>query len=118
MPFFENLGSAITDAAKAVSNKTTEVVEVTKLNNKVSECNKGITEAYIQIGKLVYEQFNEAGFTDERFMESCERISNLENEVAQLKEKISNAKGVKVCPGCQASVSVESNFCPKCGCTL
>lgn len=115
MGFFNDLGNAFNDAAKTVSNKTNEVVEVTKLNNHMNDCIKRINQKYIEMGKKVYEEYKNEPELFERYQELCMQIDEIQKDLEETKDKISNVKGCKICKNCNNTVAIDSKFCPKCG---
>ncbi len=115
MAFFQDIGNALSDACKSVENKATEVMEVNKINNRITEKKKDINSAYNEIGKLVYEKFKAGIYQSEEFSELCEKIASYENELSDLNSRLNAAKGCKVCPNCGNSCNATANFCNKCG---
>lgn len=115
MAFFESLGNAISDVGKSVSNKASEVVEVNKLNNKISEKKKEISSSYEEIGKLVFEKFKSGVEVEDEFKELCTKLTTFEDELADLNSKLTLAKGAKVCPNCGSTCSSGAKFCNSCG---
>lgn len=118
MPFFEDLGNAISDVAKTVSNKTNEVVEVTKLNNKVSDKTNEMNRCYHDLGKMIYNKYKSGTLFDGDYVSLCEKITECEKNIDELKSQINEAKGCKVCPACGFSCDAGAKFCTKCGASL
>ncbi|MCL1983060.1 MAG: hypothetical protein FWG53_08260 [Clostridiales bacterium] len=52
MPFLDKLG----DIARNVGDKTSEVIETTKLNSKISAEKSAITDCMRQIGEIHYQK--------------------------------------------------------------
>ena len=45
----------------------------------------------------------------------CQRIKAYEKSIEEIKQKILDLKGVKICPGCKSELELEIAYCPKCG---
>jgi DNA-directed RNA polymerase subunit RPC12/RpoP len=115
MAFLENLGKKIGETAQAAAKKSSEIVEVTKLNANVSSEEDKIQKLYTQMGKAVYQKFSETGNTEDYLKEACEQIVAHEQNIKALKEKIAEVKGIKTCIGCGAEMERAQIFCSKCG---
>lgn len=115
MAFLENLGKKVGGAAQAVTKKSSEIVEVTKLNVNVNSEEDKIQKLYTQIGKTVYENFRQTGNAPDSIKETCEQIKAHEENIRALKEKIAEVKGIKTCINCGAEMEITQLFCSKCG---
>jgi ribosomal protein L40E len=115
MALFENFTKKVTETAKAVSKKSGDLVEVTKLNMSINTEQDKIEKVYAEMGKSVYELFSKGGDVEEPFRESCEKIKAYEKSIEEMKQKILETKNVKICTGCGTELELEIAFCPKCG---
>lgn len=115
MSVFENLSRKVTDTAKAAAKKSSEVVEVTKLNMSIGTEEDKIKKAYTEIGKSVYEVFTKGEEVNEAFKAQCELISTYEDNINEMKVKILDLKALKVCAACGAEMENGILFCSKCG---
>jgi chromosome segregation ATPase len=115
MAFLENLGKKVGEAAQAAAKKSSELVEVTKLNASIGSETDKIQKLYNQIGKLVYEKYAETGEADEIVAAACAEIAEHELNIKELRKKIAEVKGVKQCSGCGAEMERNQVFCSKCG---
>jgi len=115
MAFLENLGKKVGEAAQAVTKKSSELVEVTKLNANISSEEDKINKLYTQIGKAVYENFHQTGNAPDIVKEACEQIAAHQENIRALKEKIAEVKGIKSCINCGAEMERPQLFCSRCG---
>ncbi len=115
MAFLENLGKRVGEAAQAAAKKSSEIVEVTKLNANISSEEEKIQKLYIQIGKAVYGEFISPGDMKEDIKSLCNQISEHEQSIKGLKEKIAEVKGTRQCVSCGAELDRAQVFCSKCG---
>lgn len=115
MAVFESFTKKVAETAKAAAKKSSELVEVTKLNMNVGAEESKIEKTYSEIGKVVYQKFDEGEDVGEAFAELCGKIKSYEENIKELKQKILDLKNVKLCSGCGTELAAEVVFCPKCG---
>lgn len=109
MSVLDNIKSTM----KNLAQKTSDMVEIQKLNLAVSQEKDKVKKIYAQIGEEVYRQFilgNDLGFTDK-----CNEIAEYEERIEELGNKIMKLKNSKKCEGCGSEISADAVFCPKCG---
>ena len=70
MAFFDKLG----DLAKNVGEKTGDMVEITKLNSKISSEKSAIEGLKKQIGECCFNKYREGGIIDEDLVALCRTI--------------------------------------------
>lgn len=122
MPFKDNiskiaksLGDNAVNVANNVAKKSGELVEVSKLNIKISAQEDRIKEVYSVIGKLVYDKYLTGDTFNDEIMEKCREISQCNEAIEDIRHKINELKSTKVCPSCGTKMKQDSLFCPKCG---
>jgi polyribonucleotide nucleotidyltransferase len=115
MSFFENIGKKMGEAAQAVSKKSSEIVEVTKLNSAINSEEDKIQKLFSQIGKTIYENYEQTGEAVDLAKASCEQIAAHKENIKSLREKIAEVKGIKTCISCGAEMDRAQLFCAKCG---
>jgi len=115
MSIFENLTKKVTETARAAAKKSNKLVEVTKLNMNIAAEEDKIRKLYGEIGKMVYETYENTGEVPDKFRELCERIKEHNDNICEMKQKILELKNIKYCPGCNAELERDVAFCPKCG---
>lgn len=101
--------------AKKVAQRTSNVINQTKLTFAVNEAQSKIKDAYADIGKMMYEKHLDGVETEELFTDLFEQIDKLMDEVSMLNDKIAELKNSLKCPECGAYNSVEAEYCSKCG---
>ena len=113
MAFFEQLGKRLTDAGQNVAQQTKNLADVTQLNGAISDKEKRISQLYLSIGQLYYEEHK--GDLSAEHRDIIEEIDKLFAEIAQNRERIKQIKGVVKCPKCGADVPLNAAFCSACG---
>lgn len=115
MSVLDNITKKVTETAKAAAKKSSELVEVTKLNMSIGAEEDKIEKVYAEIGKSVYRTFADGKGVAESFVEQCEKIKSYEENIRQMKQKILELKNTKICPSCDVELEADVAFCPKCG---
>ncbi len=105
MGFFDNLkGNAkeLADKAAAKANELSEkakdAVEISKLNTKISEQEKGIKDLKVQLGEIVWNEFLADACNNEEAKAVCGKIKEALDVIEGLKaeiEKIKNEPSTK-----------------------
>ena len=113
MAFFEQLGKKLTDAGQNVAQQTKNLSEIARLNTVVAEKEKSISQMYMTIGRIYYEQHK----ADEQAeaLEQITAINAMLDEIAEHKDTIKKLKGIMQCPACGGDVASDAVFCNHCG---
>ncbi|MBO5059416.1 MAG: hypothetical protein J6C82_00700 [Clostridia bacterium] len=103
---------------KVVVDKTTNIVDITKLNLALNETEGKLNKLYAKIGEIVYTKYAEGAEFDGELGEICKEITSFKEEADKLKEQIAELKSSAVCANCGQHNDKESGFCSKCGAKL
>lgn len=115
MSVLDNITKRVTDTAKAAARKSGSVVEVTKLNININTEEEKIRKIYTDIGKQLYEDYNEGKIVGEKLLEHCMKIDEIIEGIADMRDKILELKNIKACPSCGMELDIEMEYCYKCG---
>lgn len=115
MSIFDSLGKRVSEAAQAAAKKSSDLVEITKLNMAISAEEDKIEKTYAKIGKELFARYNSKIEVDPDIAAFCEEIKSYQNTISDLKAKLMDLKNIKLCTGCQAEMDKNAQFCPKCG---
>jgi predicted RNA-binding Zn-ribbon protein involved in translation (DUF1610 family) len=115
MAFFENFGKRVSEAAQAAAKKSSELMEVTKINMNIAQEEDRIKKLYTSIGKKVYESYLKDPGMYVQFKEECTGIDSHNENIKKMKARILEAKNLRLCSGCGEEIGVEVVYCPKCG---
>ncbi len=74
-----------------------------------------LNELYRKIGKSYYEKNSEAEIADEELKELVENVKQVFVDRKNLEIANLAKKGLKKCPSCENTVTIESRFCNMCG---
>ena len=115
MAFFDGWGKKITETVDVVGKKTNELVEIQKLRSQISNLEKNIDKCYIELGKMMFEAFQDGEDICDEAKAYCEEITGSAVLIEEYKAEIVEIKGLKTCQNCGEPVANDVVFCPKCG---
>lgn len=113
MSIFDQIGEKISSAGQETATKAKKFAETTKLNNRIGDYEKQISQLYFEIGKAYYEKHMQDESAEEK--ERIEKIRDLDEEIAHCREQIRDLKGVMCCASCGAEIVSGAAFCNVCG---
>lgn len=122
MAFFDKLNKLVKDTG----DKANELMEIGKLNGKISTEKSAIATIKEQMGEYVWSKYQEGAAFDEQLSEYCASIQASLEAIAELQAQIDELKAPKeepvpavpTCPACGVEVSADAKFCPSCGAKL
>ncbi len=117
MDFFNNLGKKASEALKNTKEKTTKISGELKLKSKITDYKSKIVDLEKEIGSIIYEDFknNSKLGENEDIIKKCEEIAELESNIKSAEEEILVLKDIKKCISCGSELSVDMEYCSKCG---
>ncbi len=101
--------------AKIAINKTSNVVDITKLNISKSNTESKITKLYAKIGEIIYDEYLSGREFDGELGETMVEIDEFTAELTEIKDKIASLKEGINCPKCGEQNPIENEYCSKCG---
>lgn len=91
--FFEDFGKKLSEAAAELGKKTEDTFEIQKIKSDIRSLNRGNDRDYIDIGKLIYDRYQEGEVVDGDVAALCEAIDGRETKIKELKDEIGKIKG-------------------------
>ena len=104
--------------AKIAIDKTTNAVDITKLNLAKNEADSKANKLYAKIGEIIYEKYKDGSEFDSDIEELLIEIDKFKAESDELKEQIAALKSTSPCPNCGQQNDKSSEYCSKCGAKL
>ena len=123
------------NVAKNAADKTGDMIEVSKLNSKISDKKNEIAGCKLQIGEKCWMKYQNGEALEAKVTEICAAIraetaliEKYQNEIQKIKAaprsvpvneatEISDANGA-LCPSCKQPVSAGTKFCSTCGASV
>ena len=116
MSVIDDFTKVVTDTAKTVSKKSSDMVEVTKLSLAINTEEDRIQKQFYEIGKSVYADYTEETVSvSGEVLELCKSIHALESNINDMRSKILSLRKIKECPSCKEILDIDMVFCFKCG---
>lgn len=109
------VGKTASDTYNTVADKSGKMIEDTKLKIAISEKQEEISKVYEEMGKAVYDAYKSGEDVGKAFTKDSKKVDKIMSEIDDMNAKILLNKGLRVCPECGEVVSVEGQFCTKCG---
>lgn len=104
--------------AKIAMDKTTNVVDITKLNLAKSETDGKVRKLCAKIGEIIYEQYKNGAEFDGDIEDALIEIDRFKAESEELDAQIAALKSIVSCPGCGQKNDKSSEYCSQCGAKL
>lgn len=112
----------INDLAKSASEKTNNVIETTKLNNRISAEEKNIAAITSKIGQYYVSKLDADETLPDDVMSMFEGIKASREIIMATRAEIDSLNapkpaetGSKFCTKCGAKLDAEARFCMSCG---
>lgn len=115
MEWFNNLKGTVKKTADKAYEKSSQIVEITKINYKINVAEGAIDRLYLELGTKVYEDYKNSNELSEELKSICDAIDNKFFEIGTLKNQIDEIKEVQACKSCGSKNSLASKFCSGCG---
>lgn len=111
-----NFLQRIKDGAGRATEKAQHAVEINKINSQIANIKHEMSVNYTEMGRIFYEGYRaqDMSLAEEKMMELSAECDVLQDEIDELREKISLLRNERVC-ACGHVSDLEANFCPKCG---
>ena len=105
-------------ALDVTSKKATELYNLQKLKVQAATLSNQLAKAYEALGRTVYDAHVGDGKSDDVIEALVAELGEKNEEYRSLLDRISEARGEQICPGCGARLQAEAAFCMKCGAKL
>lgn len=123
----------LSNMAKNAADKTSDMVEISKLNSKINESKIKITARKSEIGEYYWAKYESGETLDAETTELCaaikaenEAIEEYNREIQKIKAEPAPAQateaagepGLIACASCGAAIPAGKKFCPECGAAM
>jgi len=86
------IAKTVGDGANTVAQKSTEFVEISKLNLNISSEKNNVEELYREIGRVVYSKYENGDIIDKDLEDSCKQLEESYNKIMELEDRINDIK--------------------------
>ncbi len=118
MAIFEDVVAKTREYVDLACKKTGEFVDLQKLKVNASTVRNGINKDFESIGRMYYDGHRNGVDNSDAIKAVVADVDGKYNELAEIEDKIREAKGGNFCPDCGAQNPDDSVFCRKCGVKL
>jgi len=115
MDKLSDIGRKVATAAKTVTKRSEDVVELTKINLTIGNEEDKIKRLLYEIGSELYRSYTNGKSYEGSYDKQCEEVKQLEENIRLLRERMLELKGNRTCTACKSIVSLDVNYCPNCG---
>lgn len=116
MTFMDKLLETVHQSINNISKKSSEIIEVNKMNFSISKREGEIEELYEKLGRYVYKQLKGEHSINPIDLEGyISRIDFLKKDVETLEKLVLNIQNIKYCPRCKVEFDEDISYCPLCG---
>lgn len=113
MAFFEEIGKKITNAGQGVAQQTKNLTETTRLNAKISENKKKMSQLLFEMGNDYYKKHRKDQDCEEQ--EYIDQLNELFHEILRYQREIEEIKTSETCKVCGSRIAEGASFCMSCG---
>lgn len=110
MAFFDRFTQAVNGNGQ---NSFWGMSEDAKVNNRIAETQNALHQCYQGLGECYYATFRQE--EREELRPFVQQITDLLQQMEQLKEEQRSLRGLVACPNCGEDIPKNSVFCPNCG---
>lgn len=118
MSIIDQIGKKVSKAATTATQKSNELIDVTKLNANISREEKEISDLYAQMGQECFRLYKENTQLPDELLILCEEIAAHFATIDSFKQEISAKKGIVICSNCGKESPKGTSFCGDCGSKL
>lgn len=86
--FWDDLGRRVTGTADLIGRKTEEMIEVTKLKNKMYASEREMARCYERLGREFFRQYKTGGTSQEALQTLCEMTAQEEEKLERIREEV------------------------------
>ena len=94
--FFEDLGKKITEVADDLGRKAGDTIETQKLKSQVRSLRRANERDYLDIGRMVYEKFQDGELFGTDFITICEAIEKRDEEIEKKETELDKFKEARL----------------------
>ena len=94
--FFEDLGKKITEVADDLGRIAGDTIETQKIKSQIRSLRRANERDYLDIGRMVYEKFQDGELFGTDFITICEAIEKRGEEIEKKETELDKFKEAKL----------------------
>ena len=94
--FFEDLGKKITEVADDIGRMAGDTIETQKIKSQIRSLKRANDKDYMDIGRMVYEEFQDGELSGTDYITICEAIEKREEEIERKETELERFKEAKL----------------------
>ncbi len=116
MDFWHEFTKSVSNAASSTAKEAEKLTDKAKVKYRISFLKTKLDESYVIVGQLRYAESRGEKVCKEMYDSLFEQITDLNNQINNLEEKLSDLRNLASCKKCGARINKKGcSFCPKCG---
>ena len=118
MDILDKIIKKVEKTTKVVVQKSTDVVELTKVKLAITSSENEADELLREIGSLVYDAYKSGTGNAELVEEKCVKLEKIKGEIEEKKNQFASLRNMKRCPECEYENEADAVYCSKCAAKL
>ena len=90
--FFGDLGKKITEVADDIGRMAGDTIETQKIKSQIRSLKRANDKDYMDIGRMVYEEFQDGELSGTDYITICEAIEKREEEIERKETELERFK--------------------------
>lgn len=115
MAKFEDFLNKARDFAGVAGQKTTELVDKTKIKMEIATVEKQLSATFEGLGRLVYDAHAAGEDIEALKADAFDTVAELQTQLDSLQGKLYDYEGAVKCAECGVVNEGDAMFCKKCG---
>ncbi|SET67596.1 hypothetical protein SAMN05660297_03113 [Natronincola peptidivorans] len=116
MNIIDKLSDAVSQSVEQLGKKSSEIIEVNKLNLNISKREREIQGLYEELGRHVYQHLRGENYINVQDLDKYfDQINYLQNDIETLRRLVIKIQRIKYCSKCKEEFDEEIVYCPLCG---
>lgn len=118
MDIFDKIIKKVEKTTKVVMQKSTDVVEITKVKLAITSAENEADELLREIGSIVYDAYKSGTGNGELVEEKCVSLEKIKEQIEEKKNQFASLRNMKRCPKCEYENEAKAVYCSKCATKL
>lgn len=115
MDIIEKIITNVEKTTKAVVQKSSDIVEITKVKVAISNDEAQAAALIKEAGELVYSAYKNGTGDPEDVEAVCKQVEALEDEIIKKKNQLARLRNLKRCAACGNENDIDAVYCNQCG---